>query len=78
MPVFIERIEIVNFKSCRDASFPLARFTSLIGYNNSGKSNIISAVQWLLRRSVLDESAFGHLRKLTNSCKLSQNLYTRE
>lgn len=59
MPVFIERIEINNFRSCRSTSLPLARFTPLIGYNNSGKSNIISAIQWLLRRSVLDIAAFN-------------------
>jgi putative ATP-dependent endonuclease of OLD family len=58
MSVRLEEIEISNYKSCIDTKIRLERFTPLIGYNNSGKSNIISAIQWLLRRSVLDEGSF--------------------
>jgi predicted ATP-dependent endonuclease of OLD family len=52
-------VEIKNYKSCRKTKIQLERFTPLIGYNNSGKSNIISAIQWLLRKSVLDEGSFN-------------------
>lgn len=58
MPTLLEKVEITNFKSCSNTCAPLANFTPLIGYNNSGKSNIISAIHWLLRKSVLDESSF--------------------
>lgn len=59
MSVRIEMVEIKNYKSCKDTKIQLERFTPLIGYNNSGKSNIISAIQWLLRKAVLDEGAFN-------------------
>lgn len=63
MSVRIEMVEIKNYKSCRDTTIQLERFTPLIGYNNSGKSNIISAIQWLLRKSVLDEGAFNDTKQ---------------
>lgn len=40
-------------------SIDLENYTPLIGYNNSGKSNIISSIQWLLKKSSLPESSFG-------------------
>jgi len=36
----------------------LADFTPLVGYNNAGKSNILTAIKWLLRRSSLHEKDF--------------------
>lgn len=59
MSVRLEMVEIKNYKSCRETIIQLERFTPLIGYNNSGKSNIISAIQWLLRKSVLGEGSFN-------------------
>lgn len=59
MSVYVERLIIRNFRSCRAVDVCLDFFTPLIGYNNSGKSNIISALQWLLRRSVLAEADFN-------------------
>lgn len=61
MTVLIERVEIINFKSCRRTDIKLANFTPLIGYNNSGKSNIISAIQWLLKKTSLDASSFFNI-----------------
>ena len=58
MSARLEMVEIRNYKSCKETKIQLERFTPLIGYNNSGKSNIISAIQWLLRKSVLDEESF--------------------
>ncbi|WP_150568581.1 ATP-dependent nuclease [Pandoraea morbifera] len=34
------------------------QFNPIIGYNNSGKSNVLRAINWLLRKSVLTEHAF--------------------
>ncbi|WP_172204452.1 ATP-dependent endonuclease [Niveibacterium sp. COAC-50] len=62
MSVRLETVEIRNYKSCKDTKIQLERFTPLIGYNNSGKSNIISAIQWLLRKSVLDEESFNDMQ----------------
>lgn len=59
MSALLEMVEIRNYKSCKETKIQLEQFTPLIGYNNSGKSNIISAIQWLLRKSVLDEGSFN-------------------
>ncbi|NIF83528.1 AAA family ATPase [Comamonas sp. Tr-654] len=59
MSIKISNLQIINYKSCKDISLRLEKYTPLVGYNNSGKSNIIAAIQWLLRRSALDESYFG-------------------
>lgn len=52
-------VSIYNFKSCKkleDVEF--ADFTPLVGYNNAGKSNVLAAIQWVLRKSVLPEAGF--------------------
>jgi|1_EtaG_2_1085319.scaffolds.fasta_scaffold00007_297 energy-coupling factor transporter ATP-binding protein EcfA2 len=63
MSVRLEVVEIWNYKSCKETKIQLEQFTPLIGYNNSGKSNVISAIQWLLRKSVLDEGSFNDTEK---------------
>lgn len=60
MSIHIDKLKISNYKSCVEVEVPLSPFTALIGYNNSGKSNIISAIQWLLRRSALSKSDFNN------------------
>ena len=59
MPIILESIEIKNFRSISSCLFPLSAYTPLIGYNNSGKSNSIAAIQWLLRRSLLPTTEFN-------------------
>lgn len=58
MTHLLSEISIKNFKSIIDESFELTAFTPLIGYNNAGKSNMLEAIKWLLRKSALAESAF--------------------
>lgn len=58
MAIKLESVEISNFKSIASCALPLSSYTPLIGYNNSGKSNSIAAIQWLLRRSLLTKSDF--------------------
>lgn len=41
-----------------DAELKLSSFTPLVGYNNAGKSNCLSAIQWLLKKSTLSEKDF--------------------
>jgi putative ATP-dependent endonuclease of the OLD family len=55
---YLESITVENFRSCTAAEFPLSPFTPLVGYNNGGKSNVLSAIRWLLRRSTLAQSDF--------------------
>ncbi|MDD5509761.1 MAG: AAA family ATPase [Dehalococcoidales bacterium] len=45
----ISEITAHNFRSCIHATFPLSEFTPLVGYNNGGKSNILTSIRWLLR-----------------------------
>lgn len=54
----LSEVIIQNFKSCMNTEIKLSGFTPLVGYNNAGKSNIISAIQWLIRRSSLQDGDF--------------------
>lgn len=58
MSATLTHIQISNYRSCVDTNFQLSPYTALVGYNNSGKSNILSAMQWLLRRSSLGAADF--------------------
>ena len=58
MPILLEAIDIANFRSIKRCALPLSAYTPIIGYNNSGKSNAIAAIQWLLRRSLLGKTDF--------------------
>ncbi|WP_199141150.1 ATP-dependent nuclease, partial [Pedobacter sp. ASV12] len=54
----ISKIHIENFKSIRSHEFELSNFTPLVGYNNAGKSNILEAIKWVLRKTSLPISCF--------------------
>jgi energy-coupling factor transporter ATP-binding protein EcfA2 len=54
----LSEIKIKNFKSIQDETLELSEFTPLVGYNNAGKSNILEATKWLLRKTSLSDSAF--------------------
>lgn len=54
----ISDITINNYKSCFNTELKLSDFTPLIGYNNAGKSNCLSAIQWLLKKSSLQAKDF--------------------
>ncbi|MGV8946118.1 MAG: ATP-dependent nuclease [Lutibacter sp.] len=58
MTHLLSEVSIKNFKSIIDESFELSAFTPLVGYNNAGKSNMLEAIKWLLRKSALSETAF--------------------
>ena len=57
----ISKIHIENFKSIRNQEFELSDFTPLVGYNNAGKSNILEAIKWVLRKSSLSASSFNDI-----------------
>ena len=54
----LSKVEITNFKSVDSANIELASYTPIVGYNNAGKTNFLLAIQWLLRKSVLDEDFY--------------------
>lgn len=55
----LAQIEIINFRSCRQAIIPLDDFTPVVGYNNAGKSNILTAIEWLIESSALTAADFN-------------------
>ena len=58
MAHILSELTIVNCKSIISEHFVLTAFTPLIGYNNAGKSNILFAIKWLLRRASLPQECF--------------------
>ncbi len=58
MTHILSEITIRNFKSIRNETFELSAFTPLVGYNNAGKSNMLEAIKWLLRKTALSDSSF--------------------
>lgn len=55
----INKIKIQNYKSIKDAEFQLAAYTPLVGYNNAGKTNILQALSWIIKKSSLLASDFN-------------------
>ena len=54
----LTRISISNFRSCKNVALPLGDFTPVVGYNNAGKSNILTAIEWLIDPSALAAADF--------------------
>lgn len=55
----LTEVTITNFCSCQSLTVPLAGFNPIVGYNNSGKSNILRAINWLLKKAVLPAQSFN-------------------
>jgi len=55
--MLLERISIRNYRSIRDRSFDLPRLSVLVGKNDAGKSNIISAIRLLIEGAKADIKA---------------------
>ncbi|HAY66506.1 MAG TPA: OLD family endonuclease [Acidimicrobiaceae bacterium] len=56
----ISSVRIENYRSIRDHKFPLSDFTALVGYNNAGKTSVLQAVNWLIKKNSLPASDFGN------------------
>ncbi|MBL9050537.1 MAG: AAA family ATPase [Tabrizicola sp.] len=54
----ISNVIIKNFKSISSCEFPLSYYTPLVGYNNAGKTNILRAISWAIRKSSLSSEDF--------------------
>lgn len=59
----LSTVKITNFKSIKNSDFILSDFTPIIGYNNAGKSNILDAIYWLLKKSTLSSNFFNNPQK---------------
>ncbi|MFP3515748.1 AAA family ATPase [Pseudomonas sp. SIMBA_077] len=59
MSHYVTKLSVQNFKSCRDLSVDLTEFVPLVGYNNAGKSNVLSALEWLFKDRLLSLSEFN-------------------
>ena len=58
MAVYISDLDIRNFRSCVGTNLQLTHFTPLVGLNNCGKSNCLSALHWLVRKAKLGMEDF--------------------
>lgn len=55
----VTKLSVQNFKSCRNLSVDLTEFVPLVGYNNAGKSNVLSALEWLFKDRLLSLAEFN-------------------
>jgi len=55
----LAQISITNVRSCKQVTLPLGDFTPIVGYNNAGKSNMLSAIEWLIDASALSATDFN-------------------
>uniref|UniRef100_UPI003AF656E2 AAA family ATPase n=1 Tax=Paracoccus sp. T5 TaxID=3402161 RepID=UPI003AF656E2 len=46
----ISELKVQGFKSISDATFPLSHYTPLVGYNNAGKTNVLKALAWIIKK----------------------------
>src|ERR1700722_7082615 len=59
----INKVQIQNFKSLRDVSINLERFTVFVGANGSGKSSVLGAIHNAVRAATGDpQKVFSHER----------------
>src|SRR6202042_2792082 len=58
----IHRVRIQNFKSLRDVSIDLERFTVFVGANGSGKTSVLEAIHNAVREASGDPKVFAHER----------------
>ena len=54
----LTKIEIHNFRSIRIIDCELSEYSPVVGYNNAGKTNILEAIKWVLRKSLLKATDF--------------------
>ena len=59
----IHKVHIQNFKSLRDVSIELERFTVFVGANGSGKTSVLEAIYNAVRAATGDpQKVFAHER----------------
>ncbi|WP_323753550.1 AAA family ATPase [Marinobacter sp.] len=55
----IKKLVIENYKSCKELVVVFTPYTPLVGYNNVGKSNILGALEWLVKDRLLSDSDYN-------------------
>lgn len=55
----LSHLVIKNFRACREVSLPLEGYTPLVGQNNTGKSTILQAIEWVLKPKALSAPDFS-------------------
>lgn len=60
MAHIIKHLTIKNLKSCKNLEIDLSSFTPIVGYNNAGKSNILSSINWLLKPKIIPQSGYNN------------------
>lgn len=58
---YLKSLTVNNYRSIKDENFPFEPFTGMIGYNNCGKTSVLSACKWLLKRSTLSTTDFNNV-----------------
>ena len=71
----IKKIHIENFRSIKELDFEPTMLTALIGKNNVGKSNVLSAIELMLGEkwppyAIKEEDIFNHNENLTGKIEL--------
>lgn len=56
-------LKIENYRACKEVSLTLESYTSLVGPNNTGKSSILEAIQWVLKPTALADKDFFNTAK---------------
>jgi len=56
----LRKIEIINFKGLKSATFESTKFSCLVGENNAGKSTVLQAIAYGLNRPAQLAQALFH------------------
>lgn len=54
----LSHLTISNFRACQNVALPLEGYTPLVGQNNTGKSTILKAIEWVLKPTALSKQDF--------------------
>ncbi|WP_296934941.1 AAA family ATPase [uncultured Marinobacter sp.] len=54
----LSHLTISNFRACQSIALPLEGYTPLVGQNNTGKSTILKAIEWVLKPTALSKQDF--------------------
>ncbi|WP_417546036.1 ATP-dependent nuclease [Marinobacter sp.] len=54
----LSHLTIKNFRACQNVALPLEGYTPLVGQNNTGKSTILKAIEWVLKPTTLSKHDF--------------------
>ncbi|MDP1542361.1 MAG: hypothetical protein Q8L99_04350 [Polycyclovorans sp.] len=59
----LAHVRIQNVRSCRDVALALGDCTPIVGYNNAGKFNVLTALEWFVTSTSLREIDFHDAKR---------------